>query len=188
MLHECDILDKIKPLCSDNNNTELLDSFFNDFGPQINTHGVLSFQSPFILSGYVSQGFSLSDVNSTVIVPFWDTLGIRRFGKVFYRTTTNAALLQRAHDQLQELFPSSGNFTPTTLTIATWDRVAEFEGATQVSAYIMAIINCDSVYTGADIMSPYYSSSYNTLYYITGKHIPSSNCGRSADDICVLHI
>ena len=119
---------------------ELLDSFFNDFGSQINTNGVLSFQSPFTLSGYVSQGFSLSDVNSTVIVPFWDTLGIRRFGNIFYRTTSNAALLQRAHDQLQELFPSSGNFIPTTLFIATWDRVAEREGATQVSAYVMVCL------------------------------------------------
>ena len=117
---------------------ELLDSFFNDFGSQINTNGVLSFQSPF--SGSVPQGFSLSDVSSTVIVPFWDTLGIRRFGNIFFRATSNAALLQRAHDQLQELFPSSGNFIPTTLFIATWDRVAEREGATQVSAYVMVCL------------------------------------------------
>ena len=105
---------------------------------QINTNGVLSFQSP--LSGSVPQGFSLSDVSSTVIVPFLDTLGIRRFGNIFFRATSNAALLQRARDQLQELFPSSGNFIPTTLFIATWDRVAECEGATQVSAYVMVLL------------------------------------------------
>ena len=139
-LHKCDILDKFKLLCSDNNNMQLLASFFIDFGSQINTNGVLSFQSPFIQSGYMPQGFALSDVNNTLIVPFWDNLGLRRFGNVFYRTTSNAALLQRAHDQLQELFPSSANFTPTTLFIATWDRVAESRRS--------------------DIVSPNYSSSY----------------------------
>ena len=86
------------------------------------------------------QGFLLSDVNNTVIVPFWDVVDIGRFGNIFYRTTSNVALLQRAHDQLQELFPSSGNFTPTTLIIVTWDRVAEYEGASQVSAYIMVCL------------------------------------------------
>ena len=133
-------VDKFKCLCNDKNNMQLLDSFFYDFGSQINTNGVLSFRSPFIPSGYVPQRFSLSDVNITMIVPFLDNLGIRRFGNVFYRTTFNATLLQRAHDQLQELFPSSGNFTPTTLFIVTWDRVTEYEGATEVFAYIMVCL------------------------------------------------
>jgi len=61
---------------------------------------------------------------------------IRRFGSIFYRQTSNATLLQRARDQLQELFPSSGNFTPTTLFIATWDRVAQFGRETRVSSHI----------------------------------------------------
>ena len=51
-------------------------------------------------------------------------MDITRFGNIYYRQTSNATLLRRARDQLQELFPSSGNFTPTTLFIATWDRVA----------------------------------------------------------------
>ena len=112
---------------------QLLYCFLNDFGSQINTNGVLSFQSPFIQS--VSQGFSLSEVNDTLIVPFWDNLGIGRSGNIFYRVTNDTTLLQRARDQLQELFPSSGSFIPTTLFIATWDRVAGYEGATQVSTY-----------------------------------------------------
>ena len=70
------------------------------------------------------------------IAPFMDNVDIGRFGRVFYRQTTNATLLQRACDQLQELFPSSGNFTPTTLFIATWDRVAEYGGGPQVCSYI----------------------------------------------------
>ena len=70
------------------------------------------------------------------IAPFLDDVDIRRFGRVFYRETSNATLLQRARDQLQELFPSSGNFTPTTLFIATWDRVAQYGGGPQVCSYI----------------------------------------------------
>ena len=68
--------------------------------------------------------FPLS-ANISLIAPFWDDVDITRFGSIFYRETSNATLLQRARDQLQGLFPSSGNFTPTTLFIATWDRVAE---------------------------------------------------------------
>ena len=67
-----------------------------------------------------------------LIAPFWNDVDIRRFGNIYYRETSNVTLLQRARDQLQELFPSSGNFTPTTLFIATWDKVAEYGGETQV--------------------------------------------------------
>ena len=69
--------------------------------------------------------FPLS-ANISLIAPFWGDVDITRFGNIFYRETSNTTLLQRAQDQLQGLFPSSGNFTPTTLFIATWDRVAEF--------------------------------------------------------------
>ena len=72
----------------------------------------------------------------SLIAPFWDVVDIGRFGNVFCRETSNATLLQRARDQLQELFPSSGNFTPTTLFIATWDRVAQFGGGAQVQICI----------------------------------------------------
>ena len=69
------------------------------------------------------KSFPLNDL-IPLIAPFWYDVDVR-FGNIFYRQTSNATLLQRARDQLQELFPSSGNFTPTTLFIATWDRVAE---------------------------------------------------------------
>ena len=78
--------------------------------------------------------FPLSPLNllGVIIAPFWDGVDIRRFGNVFYRQTNDTTLLQRARDQLQELFPFSGNFTPTTLFIATWDRVAQRGGGSQV--------------------------------------------------------
>ena len=76
---------------------------------------------------------------------------------------------QRARDQLQGLFPSSGNFTPTTLFIATWDRVAQFGGGPQVSTRYTIIcllvsttthrINTASRPRGTDIMGHYHSNS-----------------------------
>ena len=66
------------------------------------------------------------------VAPFSDVVDYQRFGNTFYRQTNDTTLLQKARDQLQELFLSSGNFTPTTLFIATWDKVAEFEGESQV--------------------------------------------------------
>ena len=105
---------------------------FNDSGSQVNTNGILSFRSQYlqyIPEMFLSTGFPL-------IAPFWNDIDIRRFGNIFYRTTSNATLLQRARDQLQELFPSSGNFTPTALFIVTWDRVAQYGGGPQVSTHM----------------------------------------------------
>ena len=99
---------------------------------QVNTNGIISFQLGFRFA--IPQRFPLNNF-IPLIAPFWNFVDIRRFGNIFYRETSNAALLQRARDQLQELFPSSGNFTPTTLFIATWDGVAPYQGRSEVSAY-----------------------------------------------------
>ena len=108
---------------------------FNGFGSQVNTNGILSFQHPF--TQFSPRRFPLNNL-IPLVAPFWDDVDIRRFGNIFYREISNVTLLQRAPDQLQELFPSFGNlkFTPTTLFIVTWDRVAEFGGGSQVSAYM----------------------------------------------------
>ena len=101
---------------------------FNDSGSQVNTNGILSFQSPYLAP--LPQMFRSTGL--PMIAPFWDDIDITTFGNIFYRETNDATLLQRARDQLQELFPSSGNFTPTTLFIVTWDRVAEWRGGSEV--------------------------------------------------------
>ena len=95
---------------------------------QVNTNGILSFRFPF--SSFIPRRFPLCC--TPLIAPFWDDVDIRRSGNIFYRQTTNTTLLQRAHNQLQESFPSAGNFTPTFLFIATWERVPEFGGGSQV--------------------------------------------------------
>ena len=119
-----------KCLWSYDNNSYCIASF----GSQINTNGFISFNSP---TWYLShRTLLLSDV--PVIVPFWARY--TNFENVFYRRTNDTTLLQRARDQLQELFPSSGNFTPTTLFIATWENVARFGRPSQVSAYMWTFL------------------------------------------------
>ena len=104
----------------------------------MNTNGIISFQCQFTESS--PRRFPLNNL-LPLIAPFWDDVDIRRFGNIFYRQTNDTTLFQRAHDLLQELFPSSGNFTPTTLFIATWDRVAQFGGGSEVSTtYVMLIL------------------------------------------------
>ena len=76
-----------------------------------------------------------------LIAPFWNILDIYRFGNIFYRETSNTTLLQRARDYLHNLFQSSGNFTPTILFIATWDRLAWFGRESLVSTYITCQCN-----------------------------------------------
>ena len=108
---------------------------FINFDSQVNTNGHLSFRSGFL--SFIPQRFPTS-FGPPLIAPFWDDVDIRQFGNIFYRQTFNAILHQRARNEVQELFPSSGNFTPTVLLIATWDRVAGFSQGLQVCTGIYA--------------------------------------------------
>jgi len=89
---------------------------------QVNTNGILSFRQPFS-SSFIRQ-FPLPTV--PLIAPYWENFDLRRGGNIFYRQTSNTTLLQRVQNQLQELFPSADDFSPTRLFIATWEQVPEF--------------------------------------------------------------
>ena len=103
---------------------------FHPSGPQVNTNGFLSFRFPF--TEFTPLMFPLPDT-VPLIAPFWDNVDIERFGNISYRETTDSTLLEKAHLQLQELFSSTNVFKPTSLFIATWDRVAAFEGGSAES-------------------------------------------------------
>ena len=84
---------------------------------QVNTNGHISFRSPFF--SRIPTPFP-SGFTPPLIAPYWEFFGS---GNIYYRQTSNLTLLQRVHDQIQESFPSTGNFNPTNLFIATWDQV-----------------------------------------------------------------
>jgi len=89
---------------------------------QVNSNGILSFWQPFS-SSFIRQ-FPLFTV--PLIAPYWENFDLRRGGNIFYRQTSNTTLLQRVQNQLQESFPPAGDFSPTRLFIATWERVPGF--------------------------------------------------------------
>ena len=53
----------------------------------------------------------LSIFGSPLIASFLEDVDINMFGTIFYRQTSSPTLLQRARNEIQELFPCSGNFT-----------------------------------------------------------------------------
>ena len=159
----------------------------------MNTNGILSFRSQYLQ--YFPEMFPCTGL--PLIAPFWNDIDITTSGNIFYRTPSNVALLQRAHDQLQELFPSSGNFTPTTVFIATWDRVAQFGRRTQVrfcihdnllllvylewgSACMHVTLNscCGTAWRGTGIMVHYYTSRQHSEFIanVTKQLILIRNC------------
>ena len=88
---------------------------------QVNTNGALSFNRPF--TEPEPESFPLD--SHTLISPYWEHHSTSRFGRVYYRNTTDIALLRRAQYRLQDIFPSARNFFPSYLFIATWDGVPE---------------------------------------------------------------
>jgi len=89
---------------------------------QVNTNGDISFRSPF--TSFTPRPFPLAFL--PLIALYWTDFDSRRGGTISYRQTSNSTLLQRVRSQIQESFPSAGNFTPTDLFIATWDQVPGF--------------------------------------------------------------
>ena len=115
-------------LCTSKVEQPLIGYWIPNSNSQVNTNGIISFRSAF--ASFIPRMFPI--LGSPLIAPFWDDVNIISFGNIYYRQTSDTTLLRRARDQLQELFPSSGNYTPSTLFIATWDRVAQFGGGPQV--------------------------------------------------------
>jgi len=89
---------------------------------QVNTNGHISFRSPFF--DHNPRQFPLAF--PPLIAPYWAHFDSPVGGTISYRQTSNSSLLQRVRGQIQESFPSAGNFIPTDLFNATWDQVPEF--------------------------------------------------------------
>ena len=83
------------------------------------------------MSSFTPDSFPLGD-GRQIIAPFWgdvDTLGT---GTVWYRETNDPVLLARARGEIQAAFVSQMSFEPTSLFIATWDRVGYYDSRTDL--------------------------------------------------------
>lgn len=96
---------------------------------QVNSVGVLSFVDS--VMELEPRPFPGSD---RVIAPYWSSVDLRRGGEVYYRTTSNEQLLDRAQEDILTQFPDlEGLFEPTLLLVATWFEVQELNGGNEVS-------------------------------------------------------
>ncbi|OWF44878.1 Sushi, nidogen and EGF-like domain-containing protein 1 [Mizuhopecten yessoensis] len=110
-----------------------ISTFFPFFNSQhdslfVNTNGAISFQKT--LSQFTPAPFPLQDHRS-IVAPFWADVDIRNGGTVWYRETTDPAILQRATDEIRLYNPDQSDFHASWVFVSTWDNVA-FYGASTI--------------------------------------------------------
>ena len=91
----------------------------------MNNNGDLTFNAAY--SGYTPQPFPIQ--GNPMIAPFFADVDTRGTGKVWYRTTTNSALLAKAVNDIPSII-AGPNFSPLWLFIATWDHVGYYNSHT----------------------------------------------------------
>ena len=79
------------------------------------------------VSAFFATPFPLNSTQGLIAV-YWTDVDTRPNGSgiVWYRETTNAALLRRFRDEIRRAFPTQRMFNPISLFIATWDHVGYF--------------------------------------------------------------
>ncbi|XP_072166031.1 sushi domain-containing protein 2-like [Diadema setosum] len=117
------------------------ENFYNEL--LINDNGILTFNEPANLeySGnspnpsifrnlpfyYDLDGDGNNDEQPDAILPFWSDVDITSQGNIFYRETTDSAVLTRATTEVQTFFRSNMNFEAADVIIVTWEDVSFFE-------------------------------------------------------------
>ncbi|XP_066570353.1 alpha-tectorin [Amia ocellicauda] len=106
----------------------------------VNNNGVISFNVQ--VSQFTPEAFPLTDSRS-FIAPFWADVhnGIR--GDVYYRESTEPAILQRATQDIRKYYKNMGSFSATWVFIATWHQVTFYGGSqtTPVNTFQAVIIS-----------------------------------------------
>ena len=95
---------------------------------QVNTNGLLSFTTP--QPFYLPVPFSLA--NQQLVAPFWGDVDTRGSGDVFFRETSDPALITEVGMEIRRSFVNSRGFFPTSLFIATWNDVGYYDNRTDL--------------------------------------------------------
>lgn len=109
----------------------------------VNTNGHLSFETE--LPGYQPTLVLPLEMNVKLIAAFLADIDTTVAGSVFYRETTEEALLQRAASDVQTHFSQYPLFDPLSLFIATWDEVAAYGGDPSVVNTFQIVIASDEL-------------------------------------------
>lgn len=89
----------------------------------VNTNGHLSFDSD--VPAYRSH--IAMPLGAYIVAAFFADIDTRGIGRVYYRNTSDQAVLERAAADVQIHFSGYETFMPKSLFIATWDRVGYYE-------------------------------------------------------------
>jgi hypothetical protein len=108
---------------------------------QINNNGPISFDG--IMTAITPQPFPVSG-SPPFLAAYWGGVdnGAFSVGAVYYRATTNTALLNRASAHITAQFTQAGRtFQATRLFIATWERVGYYEEHTDLVKDIVWLVH-----------------------------------------------
>lgn len=94
--------------------------------PQVNNNGIISFLKE--VSQFTPVAFPIAK-DRCVVAAFWADVDNRRAGDVYYREATDAAMLNRATEDIRRYFPELPDFSATWVFVATWYRVTFFGGS-----------------------------------------------------------
>ncbi|NWU17027.1 TECTA protein, partial [Cephalopterus ornatus] len=106
----------------------------------VNNNGVISFDKP--VRQYTPDPFPLADGHSFV-APYWADVDNVLGGDIFYRQTTNTALLGDISQDINQYFPKTP-FTATWAFVATWDHVAYYGSTSTKGNTFQAVLTTDS--------------------------------------------
>ena len=66
-------------------------------------------------------------IETEIIAPLWSPVNTRRgSGTIWYREATEQADLNRAQQEIRDIFPEARNFVARLVFIATWDHVGYY--------------------------------------------------------------
>ncbi|KAL8173655.1 UNVERIFIED_CONTAM: hypothetical protein K2H54_014166 [Gekko kuhli] len=102
----------------------------------VNNNGVISFNA--LVSQFTPESFPLND-GRAFIAPFWADVhnGIR--GEVYYRESSDPALLKKVSRDIRKYFKNLVSFTAVSVFVATWEEVTFYGGSSTTPVRA----NCD---------------------------------------------
>ena len=94
----------------------------------MNTNGVLSFGRSYTRTTSSNNNFDSVFDSPPIIAPFWDDINIIDGGLIYYRQVSDFATANLVRQEVVSQFPEVDGFFPFVVFVATWDRVAQFNG------------------------------------------------------------
>lgn len=94
---------------------------------QVNNNGDVTFSNSLIQ--FTSEPFPING-SQEIIAPFWTDIDTTNGGNLWYRTTTDNAVLQQGSNETRTLFPEFTDFSASWMMIVTWKDVAAYDCST----------------------------------------------------------